>query len=632
LQAQVPGETGPTADEAMLEWLQREYALDRNSALNLVSYVRRQIETLGTMASDATLVAESFQDALGEPRLVLHSPFGGRVNGAWALALSSAMRERFGAEVETQSNDDGILFRFPRTSAGPPLDLLQRMTPQEARERIVSALPGSALFGAHFRMNAARALLLPKARGTKRTPFWLQRLKARDLLAAVGRYQDFPIVAETYRDCLRDVFDLPHLEELLSRIQAGDIRIVPIETIVPSPVASGLLFNFVSVYMYEWDAPKAERQLQALSLRREVLQDLLQGAALGDLLEPAALAEVEARGQRNAPGYQARSVEELALVLNDLGDLTADEIAARCAGDGQAWLAQLAAGRRAVELQIPTRRGLVPRWVSAERADEYRATFGVAKSFGEFAQAAESILRRSIANSAVLTRDAILDRYALPESWLAETLARLVAERVIARGPFTPGGSEDVYCDTRNLEQIHRKTLAILRKQIKPVSPFAFADFVARWQHVEQPLTGGDSLRRAMEQLRGLSLPASLWDQEVLPARVADFDPRDLDALCQSGDVVWVGERGHVRFFSRGEGSLFLPAQDEAALSEPACKIVEYLKSEGASFTQDLPVPPTQLAQPLLELVSASRITNDTLEALHAIERVRVGSRHATPT
>ncbi|HEX7587948.1 MAG TPA: DEAD/DEAH box helicase, partial [Anaerolineae bacterium] len=332
----------PQPVERIEQFLMLNYALDDKSARNLVAHVQRQLEATGVMASDTTIVAESFQDAIGEPRLVLHTPFGGRVNGAWALALTSALRERLGADVETQTNDDGILFRFPQTTAAS-IDLIQQMTPREARERILRELPNSAVFGAHFRMNAARALLLPKMRGKKRTPFWLQRLKAKDLLAGVRKYDDFPIVAETYRDCLQDVFDLPHLEQVLSGIQSGAIRFVPIETIVPSPVASGLLFNFISVYMYEWDAPKAEKQLQALSLRREVLEDLLQGVELRELLKPEAIAEVEVSAQHNAPGHQARSAEELALILQELGDLSTDEVFARCTGEGGAWLAQLAA-------------------------------------------------------------------------------------------------------------------------------------------------------------------------------------------------------------------------------------------------------------------------------------------------
>ena len=270
-----------TRHSSLVTYLRTEYALDERSARHLLEYVQGQMDAIGAFSSDRTIVVESFVDAVGDPRMVVHSPFGGRVNGAWALALSDALREQFGAAVETQVDDDGILMRLPQSGAVAPAEIVRNMTFAQAKERILRELPNSALFGAHFRMNAARALLLPRAHGQKRTPFWLQRLKAKDLLATVMQYDDFPLVAETYRDCLRDVLDMPHLQEVLDGIQEGRIEVVAVETIVPSPVAAGLLFNFINVYMYEWDAPKAERQLRALAVSGEALDDLMGGVRRG---------------------------------------------------------------------------------------------------------------------------------------------------------------------------------------------------------------------------------------------------------------------------------------------------------------------------------------------------------------
>jgi ATP-dependent Lhr-like helicase len=655
-------ETQHTASLREIEqWLQREYALDENSVHNLVAHVSRQLDAVGVLSSDTTIVVESFQDAVGEPRLVIHSPFGGRVNGAWALALSSALRERVGVEVETQTNDDGIIFRFLHTQGEPPVDIVRQMTAAEARERILRELPNSALFGAHFRMNAARALLLPKARGRKRTPFWLQRLKAKDLLALVRQFDDFPIVAETYRDCLRDVLDLPHLEEILQKVSSGEIRVVPIETTVPSPVAAGLLFQFIGVYMYEWDAPKAERQLQSLSLHREVLDDLLasRGVELRDLLKPEAVAEVQARGQHLAAGYQARTAEELALYLRELGDLTTDEVAARCAGDGRAWLAQLSTQDRVIEMAIPTRRGSETRWVPAELADEYRALTSLltplsesplpspdelhrASGGGAKGVRGEAILHRFLRVSGPLTRDVILDRYAFPESWLDEMLARLVASREIVHGHFTPTGDQplrDEFCDRHNLEHIHRRTLTLLRKEVQPVSLYAYADFLTRWQHLHPHarLTGTEGLRKVLQQLRGAVMPGIVWERDALPGRLADYAPDNLDALCESGELVWVGSgqdprRGRVRFFFRGEGGLFLDAPDESELGADARAIYEYLKTEGASFTVDLQaglgMKRNAIGNALIELVMAGLVTNDSLDTLRTAV---VGAKHASP-
>jgi ATP-dependent helicase Lhr and Lhr-like helicase len=628
-------------------WLQREYALDENSAHNLVNYVTRQLDAVGVMSSDTTIIVESFQDVVGEPRVVVHSPFGGRVNGAWALALTDAFRERLGVDVGTETNDDGILFHFPRTNQGLPLDIIQQMTPADARERILHQLPASEVFGARFRMAAARALLLPKSRGGKRTPFWLQRLKARGLLAMVRQYKDFPIVVEAYRECLRDVFDLPHLELLLGSIQSGEIRVVPIQTLTPSPVAAGLVQNFVGQYLYEWDAPKAERQLQSLSLRRELIEDVLKGIELRDLLKPGAIAEVLGRLQHTAPGAQARTVEELAINLQELGDLSMEEVQARVieSADARVWIEQLASQGRIVEVPMLAGQGTVVRWVLSELANEY-------KEVGEANRSSYNILLRLLRTNGPLTREAILDRYAFDPAWLDETLLRLVTAREVVKGRFTPGGDRDEFIDRQNLEQIHRRTITLLRKEIQPVPLSVYASFIVHWQHAHplERLNGRDGLRQVVGQLRGAPLPSQVWERDVLPARVADYDPRDLDALCQSGDVVWVGSgkdprRGRLRFLFRGEGRLFLDERprianpdeeddvDDGAISfgAEARLVYDYLKSEGASFYADIQagvgLRPEALNDALAELVMAGLVTNDTLDALHAILALRADER-----
>ncbi|MGB8648849.1 MAG: DEAD/DEAH box helicase [Anaerolineae bacterium] len=624
----------PERLDAVEAWLEQDYVLDQNSARNLIAYVKRQLDAVGVMSSDTTIVVESFTNALGDPHLVIHSPFGGRVNGAWALALSSALRERMGVSVEMQTNDDGIILHLTQLDRDPPMDLVQQMSPSEARERLLWELPNSAVFGAQFRMNASRALLLPRARGKKRTPFWLQRLKARDLLAIARRFDDFPIVAETYRDCLRDVFDLPHLEEVLGRIASGEIRVVPIETVVPSPVAAGLLVAFNQVYLYEWDAPKAERNLQFLSLRREVLNDLLKGIELSDLLKPEAIAETFARAQHLASGYQARSAEELAVYLAELGDLTTDELIARALGDGQAWIEQLAAQSRIVPVPIPTSHGVESRWVLAEQARSYRQLKALPPLSGgasdpggwEGSAGGEALLRRLLRISGPVTRAQILDRYAFPQPWLDATLEQFVNAQELVRGHFT-ARDRDEFCDQHLLEEIHRRTLTLLRHEVQPVSVYAYADFLARWQHLA-PATrfaGPTGLHQALEQLRGVAAPAPVWERDLLPARLADYDPVELDALCQTGELVWVGSgrdprRGHIRFLFRGEGGLFLPSADPSGLSAEAQAVYEYLKSEGASFASDLQAGlhhrPDVVAGALVELAMAGLATNDSAETL----------------
>ena len=620
LAERVAGQMAPDAPETaddgrertdILGWLQEEYKLDLHSARNAVNYVKRQMDVLGAISSDRTIVAELFTDPLGDLRLVIHSCLGARVNSPWALALTQAFRDAMGTQPEVMVSDDGILFRFLDTDRGPPLDLIREMGAVEARERLLAELPNSAVFGSQFRMNAARALMLPAAKGTqKRTPFWLQRLRAKDLLSVAKGFEDFPIVAETYRDCLRDVLDLTHMEEMLQGIQQGEIDVIPVETIVPSPVAASLLYDFINQYMYEQDQPKAERQIQALMVGRDLLSQILDdssGVSLPDLLRPEAVRGVDDRLQRLADGSRARTPDELATVYLAVGDLSAREAAARSDGDGAAWVEQLAAEGRLVPLELAGDR----RYALAEQAETYQLAFGLDATGTDEAQRNESrraILRRVLSTHGPLSRDWLLERYPWEDAWLDAALEALVENGEVVTGRITPdapkGTSGLEFCDRRNLERIHRQTLSLLRKEVEPVSLYAYADFLARWQHLHpaERLEGPGALVRLLQQMRGVPAPGIVWERDLLPQRLAAFDPGELEALCRQGELVWAGSggkdprRARVRFLFRGEGHLFLaPEADEAdeekdSLSPAATELLEFLKAEGASFFADLEV------------------------------------------
>lgn len=598
--------------------LQREYALDEKSARNLIAYVESQIKSFGAISSDKTIIIETFQNAAGDPYMVIHSPFGGRVNGAWAIALTSLFSERAGILPETLTNDDGIIFRFNADAPPTPLEWVTQLAAPEARERILRELPESAVFGARFRMNAARALLLTKPRAGKRAPFWLQRLKAKDLLALTKRAPEFPILVETYRDVLSDVFDLAHLELVLDRIASGEIQIVTRQAVTPSPVASGLLFNFVSAFLYEWDAPKAERKLQLLSAPHQSLQEVMQGVDWSELLKPDILAQTLGQLRYTAPGAQARTREELYFYLRELGDLTTQELYARSAGDTDAWLRELAAAKRISEIEIPTRRGVETRWVSVENANEYQT----------FAQNAK-LLKRLLAVGGPITRARILERYAFDETWLDATLAQWAQNGASARGHFTARAADE-YIDAALLEQIHRRTLTALRAEAQPVSIFAYADFLARWQrvHPETRLRQADAAEIVLKQLRGVSLAGVAWERDALRARIENYSENALDALAKNGAWIWVAEgndakRIKVKFFARGEGALFLPEPNLADLSASAQTAYEFLKQEGASFGADIQsgtsLKADELANALTELALRGLVTNDELATLRKL-------------
>ena len=637
----------PPEAEPLIRWLGEEYALDQASARNAIAYVRHQLEVLGAISSDKTILVELFPDAMGDQRMVIHSCFGARVNSAWALALANALRERLGYDVEAQAKDDGILFHFTQADREPPVDLVRSMGPDEARERLLLELPNSALFGAQFRMNATRALLLPGMSGARRrTPFWLQRLRAKDLLAAAKSFPNFPLIAETYRDCLSDVLDLPHLLEVLEKIQAGEIRVVVAETLVPSPVAASLLFDFLEVEMYEGDLPKAERQMQTLLLNRELLGELLEEGALPEILRPEAIHSVEREAQHLAEGYRARTAEELAVILHELGDLTGEEAQSRSMGDAGEWLARLAAEGRAFELELPTDAGPARRWVAAENYRLYRDAFGLGQPPAPLPaellephlgpeMAREALLRALLRTRGPLTLADILARYELSREWLEEALRQMVEAGQTVSGRLSPGATERQWCDRRILERIHRRTLTILRREIQPVDLPAYADFLVRWQglHPAQRRRGLEGLTAVMQQLRGLPAPAILWERDLLPARLSDFRPAHLEALFAQGKLVWVASgsgdprRARLQFFFRGEGACFLGAEPQeealAALSAPAREVLDWLRSEGASFASDLQrglgLSAAELDRALVELALAGLITNDRFEALRLL-------------
>src|ERR671925_378015 len=312
------------AVEQPAEVLERDFDLDELAARNLLQFLREQQEATRVVPSDRTIVVERFRDEIGDWRLCVLSPYGGRVHAAWALALSARIRDDFGLESDAIWSDDGIIVHLPDADE-PPGSELVLIEPDEVEDRVVGELGGSALFGARFRENAARALLIPRAYPGRRTPLWQQRLKSQTLLEVAKRYGDFPVILETYRECLRDVLDLTGLQELLGRLQRRELTLVEVETATASPFASSLLFDYVATYMYEGDTPNAERRAAALSLDRDLLRELLGQEELRELIDPEALEEVSEQLQHLTEAGQAKDRDGLQQVLRRLGDLTAEE-------------------------------------------------------------------------------------------------------------------------------------------------------------------------------------------------------------------------------------------------------------------------------------------------------------------
>jgi ATP-dependent Lhr-like helicase len=610
------GETGRSlialAPDRAIKRLVEDHRLDRKAATNLLTYLGDQLEATGAIPSDRTVVIERFRDEIGDWRLCVLTPFGSRVHAPWALALQSRLRERLDLEVTAIWSDDGIALHLPDAEAAPPTEEVL-IAAEDIEDLVVNELASSALFGARFRENAARALLIPRRRPGQRTPLWQQRLKAQSLLQVARRYPDFPIILETYRECLRDVFDLPSLRQLLEDISARRVDVVDAETQSASPFASSLIFDYVATYMYEDDTPIAERRAQALSLDRDLLRELLGTEELRELLDVSAVEQVE---QELRGG--ARTVDELHDLLLRRGDQGREDIDAPLAKG-------LVEERRALWVRL----GGTERLIAIEDAGRYRDAFGVVPPGGlpeAYLDGGEDAIRYLLVRFArgrgPFTSDEIVGRFGGPAAALDAALTSLETEGRLVRGELRPGGAGVEWCDPDVLRRLRRSTLARLRKEIEPVEVSALARFLPRWQGVG----GNADIRGALVSLQGLALPTALWESDVLPRRVHDYQPAALDQLCASGDVFWVGaglER--VALYYREDAPALGPPG--ALEIEPAVAhdTIEATLQSGALFWPDLmaasDLDPSVALPALWDLVWSGKVTNDAWQPLRASRR-----------
>ena len=539
-----------------------EWAID-----NLVAYLQEQREATRHVPSDRTILVERFRDELGDWRLVVHSPFGSKVNGPWALAIAARMRERRGVEVHASAADDGIVLRLPDAVDDSGAEVMPTaedvlLEPAEVEQVVVAELGGSSLYASRFRECAARALLLPRRDPRRRTPLWQQRQRSAQLLAVAGRYEQFPITLEAMRECVQDVYDLPGLRELMSDVQARKVKVVEMTTPAPSPFARSLLFGYVGMFLYESDAPLAERRAAALSLDSTLLAELLGSEAIRELLEPEVVSEVEAQLQRLAPERHVRDAEGAADLLRFLGDLTTAEAEAR--GAREEWLRELEAARRVIRVRIAGEE----RWLAIEDAGRVRDALGVALPVGvpetftePVADPLGDLVLRYARTRGPFAAAECAARFGLGVAVVAGTLDRLVGSGRLVRGELRPlalqpAGAHAVdpveYCDAEVLRRLRRASLARLRAEVEPVEQRALGRFLPAWQGV-QTAPGGDRrarMRRApgaedvlgvVEQLAGAPLPASALESLVLPARLPGYTPALLDELTAAGEVTWTG-------------------------------------------------------------------------------------------
>jgi len=632
-------EMPPSAAKARLV---REHDLDPGAAENLLEYCRDQVAATGVLPDDRTVLVERCRDELGDWRVCVVSPFGGQVLAPWALAATAHIREHMGLDVETMWTDEGFVVRFPDTDAPPESSLL--VPPAEDVERlVVEQLGASALFAARFRECAARALLLPRRRPGQRTPLWQQRKKASDLLAVASRFGSFPMVLEAYRECLRDLFDVPALVSLMRDIGARRIEVATVDSRTPSPFAASLLFGYVANYLYDGDAPLAERRAQALSIDQEQLRALLGEAELRELLDADALEDVERQLQALSADYQARSVDGLHDLLLRVGDLSGEEIAARTLkGEGLTWVGVLQATRRAIRIAV----GGESRFVAVEDAARYRDGLGAPlpgglpdSLLGAASNALADLVARYARTHAPFTATAVATRFGVAQPAIERMLhAQTVGGRLL-EGAFRPDGQSREWCATEVLHAIRRRSLATLRKEVAPVESHDLARFFTVWQGLTQPRSGLDAVLDAVEHLQGAPLALSALETDVLPGRVRDYEPAHLDTLMSAGEIVWVGleslgeHDGRVALFLTDHFSrLWRPERVQGALKVREERLVTFLAKEGASFFGALHEAagggyPGDTVDAVWALVWRGLITNDSFHAVRHYMRSAARAR-----
>jgi ATP-dependent Lhr-like helicase len=615
----------------------REHALDERAAENLLDYLADQKLATGHLPDDRTVVLERSRDEMGDWRLCLLSPWGGRVHAPLALALAAQLRSVGLGEVQTLWSDDGIVIRLPDREPVPRAeDLFPE--PELIRELVTKELGGSALFATYFREAAGRALLLPRRGPGKRTPLWLQRKRSADLLDVASRYASFPIVLETFRECLQDVFDLPGLLEIARGVRAGDIRLVTLDTQTPSPFAASLLFGYVANYLYDGDAPLAERRAQALAVDPAQLRELLGEGELRELLDLAAIEQSARRLQCLEPGRGARRPDGLHDLLLRLGDLTEEEVRARCSSeDGEgcvaAWLTELEEAGRAFRFEI----GGESRIAAAEDAGRLRDALGIRLPAGPHDSflapvddALVEIVQRFARRRGPFTLEDLLARYHISPARAVGTLETLRARGRVLEGEFRPGGRGKEWCDADVLAWVRGQSLARLRKEVEPVEPSTLARFSVLWHGIGGHLAGADAVLDVIEQLQGAPLLVSCLERDILPARIRDYRPADLDRLFAAGEIVWTGlaplgkHDGRVTLFLADQMAALRPTPSSSPTGALHESVREHLRQTSGCFFDELrsALPPClerSLVDALWDLVWAGEVTNDGWAPVRAL-------------
>jgi ATP-dependent Lhr-like helicase len=639
-------------------WLQRECGVDQETASNLHKYLSAQKRSVGLLATDQRLVLEEFPDEAGDWRLLLHSPYGSRIHAALGLLIHDHWLERHNIELEVVPTDDGVMFHCPGGQKAPSINW-KELPFEELEERLACLVGKTALFGSIFRHCAQRSLVMPRTGyEKKRTPLWLSRLKAGNLLQSVADIPDFPLVIETYREVLQDHFDLLAVREFFDNLRNGTITFHHCRHEHPSPFAHGHLLSFVDSFMYESDAPKGERRLQLFGLGHETLKTLIGERGFRDLFVPSAVLTVSRKAMGVHILESNPSPEAVAGWLERIGDILPEELddlfPSEVANHIQGFIKVLVQNNKAVVCLFKEERQLT---ISSSYLSTYSSaldnaqTIPVQPDLNQFParepqisrdEARCRIIRRYARTHGPFRTEEISDRYGFHPDEVVAELMRLAAEGILEKGAFLPGGKDEEWCDRSLLQEIHRRSLAHARKEIEPKGVREYGLFLAHWQELSPKRKGLDGLAETLDQLQGLWLPAAFWEGSVLPNRIADYSSTMLDQLITSGQFTWRAKGGsdslEIAFFSEYIAKLSLTtnhAKGEDSTSDLALRIQELLLAEGAlslpQILQRIGGSSAAAWEALEHLMTSGVVTNDSYGPVRYIlktsRNLRIGAR-----
>ncbi|WP_066530344.1 ATP-dependent helicase [Corynebacterium bouchesdurhonense] len=604
-------------------------SLDERARNNLLRYLEEQEEATGILPDETTLVLERFTDEIGDWRVVLHTPFGKGVNAAWALATGWRVAQETGMDAQAVAGDDGIVLRLPQGEKEPDGSLFQ-FDADEIADIVTEQVGNSALFASRFRECAARALLLPRRNPGKRAPLWQQRQRAEQLLDVARNYPSFPIILETVRECLQDVYDLPALQEVMRDVNTRRVRIAEVTTEQPSPFASSLLFNYTGAFMYEGDTPLAEKRAAALSLDPSLLAKLLGTVELRELLDADIIAEVDASLRRVG---RAETSEQFADTLRIVGPVPVDELALYTTVPLNS-LEQSLHGR-VMRVRIGGREHIAQTLDAPLLRDGLGVPVppGVAAQVDTIQDALAQLVGRWVRTRGPFTLRDLADAFGLAVGAAHSALQPLIDKDKVIPGRYRQGvEEEEEYVAAEVLRIIRTRSLAAARAQTRPVSQSAYGRFLPAWSNVAPvgvvpALRGADGVYSVLEQLAGVRLPASAWESHILPARVGDYSPAMLDELTASGEIVIVGagkagaRDPWIMLLPADYAAQLMPQVDEPLLSLTQAQVMEKVRRGGGFLFQDLLEPTTttdELREAMWDLVEAGFLSPDSFAPIRA--------------